>query len=170
MNTLLAQTTESLSVFELGAKGGIMMIPILICSLIVVAVVAERLTVLKQPKVTPKGFPKRLGKAMNAGGVPDARSLCKKENTAAGRVVLAGLDKFGHSDEVIEKHMAAAGEHEVYLLRRRLRMLTVIAAVAPLMGLTGTIFGMIRAFQTKIGAHRHNLRHDSSVPDRCRLW
>ena len=63
-------------------------------------------------------------------------------------MILAGLDKLGHSNEVVEKHLGAAGEQEVYLLRRRLRVLTVVTALAPLLGLTGTILGMITAFQT----------------------
>jgi len=155
VGVVLAQGGAGLSVFDLTVKGGIMMIPIAVCSLIVVAVVAERASVLRPAKIVPPGFEKRLKKTMDAGegaggaeAVGKARELCRKTPSPAARVVDAGLDKLGHRHEVVEKHMAAAGENEVFAMRKRLRTLTVIAAVAPLMGLTGTIFGMIRAFQT----------------------
>ncbi len=146
-STLLAQTSTP-SVFELATKGGIMMIPITVCSLVVVAVVLERLTVLRLPRVVTPGFEKKLHDAMASGDMEHARTVCKKDDSPAARVIAAGLDKLGHSNEVVEKHLTAAGENELFLLRRRLHALTVIAAVAPLLGLTGTIFGMIRAFQT----------------------
>jgi biopolymer transport protein ExbB len=148
---VLAQGGTDLSVFDLAVKGGIMMIPIAVCSLIVVSVIAERASVLRASRIVPEGFEKRLKKAMGSGGpdgVSNAREQCKKSRSPAGRVIAAGIDKLGHRHEIVEKHMAAAGEHEVYSMRKRLRTLTVIAAVSPLMGLTGTIFGMIRAFQT----------------------
>ena len=147
----LAQSDAALSVFDLAIKGGIMMIPIGICSLIVVAVVMERSSVLRLGRVVPAGFEKRLKKTMGTGdaaGIKAAREMCRKSPSPVSRVIAAGLDKMGHPHALIEKHMAAAGATEVYGMRKRLRMLSVIAAVAPLMGLTGTIFGMIRAFQT----------------------
>lgn len=144
---LLAQSAP-LSVFELATKGGVMMIPITLCSLVVVAVVLERLAVLRKSRVVPPSFEKKLHAAMESGGTTQAREACKKHDSPAARVVAAGLDKLGHGAEIVEKHLTAQGEHELHLLRKRLRMLTVIAAIAPLLGLTGTIFGMIRAFQT----------------------
>ncbi|MEO1277530.1 MAG: MotA/TolQ/ExbB proton channel family protein [Planctomycetota bacterium] len=147
VTSLLAQATTP-SVFELATKGGIMMIPITLCSLVVVAVVLERLAVLRLPRVIVPGFEKKLHDAMETRDTEQARAVCKKNDSPAARVIAAGLDKLGHSNEVVEKHLTAAGENELFLLRRRLRVLTVIAAVAPLLGLTGTIFGMIRAFQT----------------------
>jgi biopolymer transport protein ExbB len=125
-----------------------MMVPIVLCSLVVVAVVLERLAVLRRPRVVPAGFEKKLHAAMQSGGVAEAKDVCTKDQSPAARVIAAGLDKLGHAPEVVEKHLAAQGEHELFVLRKRLRTLTVIAAIAPLLGLTGTIFGMIRAFQT----------------------
>ncbi|MEM0982767.1 MAG: MotA/TolQ/ExbB proton channel family protein [Planctomycetota bacterium] len=153
---VLAQAAEEAavnSVLDFALKGGPMMIPIGLCSLVVVAVVFERMGVLRRTKFAPRGFDKKLAKALgdqpvSAGARADAVKLCKKANHGAGRVMLAGLDKLGHGHDVVEKHLGAAGEEEVYRMRRRLRALTVVAAIAPLLGLTGTIFGMIEAFQT----------------------
>ena len=147
LHTMLGQSAAP-SVFELATKGGVMMIPIALCSLVVVAVVLERLTVLRTNRVVPPGFEKKLHAAMAEGGPEAARAACKKNDSPVARVIAAGIDKLGHAHEIVEKHLAAAGEHELFLLRKWLRALTVIAAVAPLLGLTGTIFGMIRAFQT----------------------
>ena len=148
-----SQSTEINSVLEMMQKGGIMMIPIGLCSLIVVAVAVERAAVLRAGRIVPKGFRKGLDRAMDsAEDDVDARragrAYCKDRPSPAANLILAGLEKLGHSGEVVEKHMAAAGEDEVYLMRRRLRALVVVSAIAPLLGLTGTIFGMIRAFQT----------------------
>ena len=141
------------SVLDMAVKGGPMMIPIGLCSLVVVAVVFERASVLRRSRVAPAGFSKKVESALG-GARPsgtarsEAAKLCRKAEHGAARVVLAGIDKLGHRPEVVEKHLAAAGEDEVYRMRRRLRALSVIAAIAPLLGLTGTIFGMIEAFQT----------------------
>ena len=156
LSSLLAQSGNDAavtSVLELVQKGGVMMIPIGICSLIVVAVAVERTAVLRGSRIVPKGFRKGLDRSMDeALTESDARhagiQYCKSKKSPAANLILAGLEKLGHAHEIVEKHMAAAGEDEVYLMRRRLRALTVVAAVAPLMGLTGTIFGMIKAFQT----------------------
>ncbi|MEL6329433.1 MAG: MotA/TolQ/ExbB proton channel family protein [Planctomycetota bacterium] len=136
------------SVFELATKGGVMMIPIALCSLAVVAVVAERLAVLRSTRIVPPSLGKRVDSAMASGGKSEAAAVCRKDGSPASRVLGAGIRKLGHSPDVIEKHIAAAGEDEVYAMRRRLRALSVVAAIAPLLGLTGTIFGMIRAFAT----------------------
>lgn len=147
LHTTLAQAAAP-SVFDLATKGGVMMIPIALCSLVVVAVVLERLAVLRFRRVVPREFEKELHEAMSEGGHDAALAVCKKLGSPAARIIAAGINKLGHAHEVIEKHLTATGEHELFLLRKRLRALTVIAAVAPLLGLTGTIFGMIRAFQT----------------------
>jgi len=152
---LLAQSegAEINSVLEMIQKGGVMMIPIGLCSLIVVAVAVERSAVLRAGRIVPKGFRKGLDRAMDsADDENDARragrAYCKDRPSPAANLILAGLEKLGHTGEVVEKHMGAAGEDEVYLMSRRLRALVVVAAIAPLLGLTGTIFGMITAFQT----------------------
>ena len=139
------------SVFALAVKGGIMMIPIGVCSLLVVAIVVERSAVLRRGRVVPPAFVEGLKTAAEPGGpaaADAARSLCEEADHPASRVIAAGLAKLGHTAEVVEKHIAAAGENEVYAMRTRVRALSVIAALAPLLGLTGTIFGMIRAFAT----------------------
>jgi biopolymer transport protein ExbB len=139
---------EVTSVWDFLIKGGIMMIPIGICSLVVVAVVVERLVVLRRSSVVPAGFERGVSKALDEGGRESAGTYCRRHDSPISRVIAAGLAHFGRPLQYVERHVSSAGEHEVFGLRRRLRVLSVITAVAPLMGLTGTIFGMIKAFQT----------------------
>jgi len=134
------------SAWDFVEKGGLMMIPLALCSLAAIAVGAERLTVLRRSKIVPTGIAKRCDNAINSGSSPAA--FTKNEPSPAGRLLAAGMERLGYPPDVLERHLAAEGEHQVFIMRRRLRVLLVITAVAPLIGLTGTIFGMIRAFQT----------------------
>ena len=145
--TILAQA-EPESVFGLAIRGGIMMIPIAICSLVVVAVVLERLSVLRRARIVPACFERELDTAIESEGIGGGSAYCGSNDSPAARIIAAGLRKLPLGHEIVERHLAAAGETEVYLMRKPLRSLSVVAAVAPLLGLTGTIFGMIRAFQT----------------------
>lgn len=138
------------SVLDFVQKGGIMMVPIIICSLVALAVVIERAAVLRRSRVIPRSLEEAFDQLMLSGrkARQDALDLCRAHDSPAARILAAGVSKLGHRTEVVEKHMGAVGEQEVYQLRRRLRVLVVVTAVAPLLGLTGTILGMIKAFQT----------------------
>ena len=144
---VLAQAAPE-SILGLAVKGGIMMIPIALCSLVGVSVVLERMSVLRRSRVVPTGFDDEFEAAMESGGPAAGADYCKSHPSPAARVLAAGIKKLALGHETVERHITSAGEIEVYQLRKRLRSLTVVAAVAPLLGLTGTIFGMIRAFQT----------------------
>ena len=145
----LAQADATPTILELVEKGGVMMIPIGICSLFVIAIMLERMSIIRVSRVVPKSFVQAFHEMMGRGASrEEAIALCTKDDSPAARFMRAGVEKIGHSHEIVEKHLAAEGEHEIYTLRKRLRVLSVIAGLAPLLGLTGTIFGMIRAFQT----------------------
>jgi biopolymer transport protein ExbB len=77
-----------------------------------------------------------------------AAAYCKKNASPVANVFGAGIKKLGAPIEVMERHIQEAGQREVLKLRKFVRALSVIAAITPLMGLLGTIFGMINAFQT----------------------
>ena len=143
----LAQSQPD-SVFGLAVRGGVMMIPIAICSLIVVTVVLERLSVLRVRRIVPPTFEEELHRTINARGADAGEAMCDADGSPIARTIAAGLRSLPLGHDVVERQLASAGETEVHTLRKWLRSLSVIAAVAPLLGLTGTIFGMIRAFQT----------------------
>jgi len=137
------------SVFDFVMKGGIMMIPIGLCSLVTLTVVIERLLTLKRRKIIPSGFLPGLQKHFDDGSDRDAAlAYCQNDGSSVARVFEAGIRRLGGPIDVVERNIQEAGQREVLGLRKHLRVLSVVAAVSPLLGLLGTIFGMITAFQT----------------------
>ena len=137
------------SVWDFARKGGVMMIPIGLASLLALAVAAERLITLTRARVIPPGFMEGLTRAIADGRDADkALAYCESNPSPIASMCAAAIRRRSQPIDVIERHVADSGAREVFRLRKRLRVLSVIAAIAPLMGLTGTIFGMIKAFQT----------------------
>lgn len=144
-----AQAAVSVSsLWDLLLKGGPMMIPIGVCSFVVVAVAIERFFVLQRGRVAPPALGDRVRDLVRDSDIPGAREAVRGHASPLAVVLASGLGRAGRPLDLIEKQMAWAGAHEMYALRRRLRILTVVTAVAPLLGLLGTIIGMIKAFQT----------------------
>jgi len=145
-----AAAVQVQSIWDFIVKGGPMMIPIGLCSLIALAVIVERLISLRRKRVIPAEFLTGLRPVMdnNGDGYRGALALCEKNGSPIANIFAAGIRSLGASVELVEKHIEQAGQREIAQMRRYLRTLTVIASIAPLMGLLGTIFGMIDAFQT----------------------
>ena len=146
--------TQVNSVWDFIIKGGVMMIPIGLCSLVMIAVLAERLLVLRRSAIVPPDFMQGLDRVLagKKGDLAERRKAalkyCKDHASPIASVCAAGLRRLGAPADVVEKHVVAEGEHQVFRMRKHMRALAVVAAIAPLLGLLGTIFGMIRAFQT----------------------
>lgn len=135
------------SILELAFKGGVVMIPIAICSLVAAALTIERLVSLRRGRVIPPGFVDGAATALEQGP-QRALEICRAAPSPIARVFEAALRRWDRPLEQVEKHVAEAGAREAVGLRKHLRGLAVIAAVTPLLGLLGTIFGMINAFRT----------------------
>ena len=144
------ESVEVQSVWDFVLKGGPMMIPLGFCSLLALGVIVERLISLRRSRVIPPGFLDGLAAQLNgdSNGYDRATEYCRQNGSPIANILAAGMGSFSRSIEVIEKRITEAGEREMMKLRKYLRLLSVVAAIAPLMGLLGTIFGMIRAFQT----------------------
>lgn len=138
------------SVWDFVIKGGPMMIPIGLCSLVALTVIIERVVSLRRRTVIPPKFMGGLRDILNNGDNDREEVLeyCRENDSPIARLFAAGIKRLGMSVELVEKYIQEAGQREVLKLRRYLRVLSVIASIAPLMGLLGTIFGMITAFQT----------------------
>ncbi|GMU32390.1 MAG: MotA/TolQ/ExbB proton channel family protein [Planctomycetia bacterium] len=138
------------SVWEFVIKGGPMMIPIGLCSLVALAVFTERMASLRRSRIIPAGFMNGL-KGLLRDVDEDreqALSYCEKDASPLAAIVSAGIKRLGRSVDVVEKYVRDAGEREVFKLRKHMRILAVIASISTLLGLLGTITGMITAFQT----------------------
>ncbi|MCD6304119.1 MAG: MotA/TolQ/ExbB proton channel family protein [Planctomycetes bacterium] len=144
-----AASAERMSFLQLLLKGGWFMVPIGLCSLLGLAVVIERLIALRRSVVIPPGFIDGLkGTLTHAGG--DRRAgleYCLRRDCPIARVAQAAIRKFHRSEQEVEKAIEDAGANEVAKLRHNLGMLQAVAAVAPMLGLLGTVWGMIEAFQ-----------------------
>lgn len=145
--------TQKETIFSLLMKGGPIMIPLGICSVIAVTVALERLLSLRVNNVVPIDFFKSLKRIQDEGkegALDKIVEYCDKNSSPIGRIVKAAILKYkGHHDKhTIEKVFEDHAGREVGRMHRSLRALKVVAAVSPLLGLLGTVFGMIRAFQT----------------------
>lgn len=143
-------SAEIQSVWDLAVKGGPMMIPIGLASFLTVAVIIERLLSLRRRSVIPAGFFDGVRSALDDDLSDGAAAIayCRKSDSPIGDIFAAAIKRLGEPVELLEKHIQEAGERALFKLRRFLRILSVVAGVAPLMGLLGTIFGMIKAFKT----------------------
>ncbi len=140
-----------LSIWDLIVKGGPVMVPIAICSLVAIAVMVERSISLRMSSVIPAAFMPKLRDTMRRGSDADRRAalgLCRENASPMAGICAAAIRRLDEPIEYLERTIEQAGEREVFKLRRYLRVLSVVAAVAPLLGLLGTVFGMIGAFRT----------------------
>ena len=132
--------------FELIKAGGWVMGPILLASVVAMAIVLERSWSLQRSRVAPSGLLQDLQKALRKGP-PNAALLRElREGSPLGRVLAAGLANRMHERAVIKESIEEAGRLVVYQLERYLNTLGTIAAVSPLLGLLGTVVGMINMF------------------------
>ena len=145
-----ASAVEVESVWAFIVKGGPMMIPIGLCSFVALTVFIERIISLRRSRIVPDGILNELKGVLSgpAKNRDKAIDICRKNGSPMASVLAAGVRKLDRPPEALEKSIGEAGEREAIKLRKNVRVLTVIAQVSPLLGLLGTIFGMIEAFQT----------------------
>lgn len=147
-----AIATDLGSLYEILMQGGYLMIPIVLCSVLVLAYFVERLVGLRRRRVVPPKLVRALHEAAAAGNVAEVRRLCEQSKSALAHVALAGVEIKDHATRSeIEKAMEDAGLREVTRLKRNVRPLATIAGIAPLLGLLGTVLGMIEAFNVVAG-------------------
>jgi biopolymer transport protein ExbB len=147
--TLRVGEEEGINFFSLLLKGGWFMVPIGFMSLVVVTVVIERLIALRRRRVLPNGLLRDLGQVAGPQGNFDPREayrVCQRYPSAAANVVRAMLLKVGRPHSEVEHTVAEASEREADRLYANVRWLNLAAAVTPLLGLLGTVWGMIAAF------------------------
>ncbi len=127
------------------------MIPLGLMSIIAMGIAAERIVSLRRRKVIPDGFIVGLLNAIALDGdkldTRHAVAYCEEAAGPVGDLFKAGMLRVSRSEDVVEKAIEDAAYREVDKLKRSLKGLAVIASVAPLMGLLGTVYGMISAFQ-----------------------
>lgn len=132
-----------LDVFE---KGGFLMYPIFICSLIAITIFFERMFYLKSIKTKSKRFVLRVKNLVKKGSIELAVSACRKSPTPISQIMLAGLMKFGRGRDEMKEAIEDMANQEIPVLEKNLSTLSTIGNITPLLGLLGTVFGMVKAF------------------------
>ena len=139
-------------VIELISKGGFMMVPILLCSVIGLALFLERLYQLQRTKVVPQRFVEIVSRHLQDGRFADAEALCHNNPSAVAAVLGSGIRYAGRDRELIKEVMEETGRREVFFLERFTNAIGSIATISPLLGLLGTVIGMISMFQRVVSA------------------
>jgi biopolymer transport protein ExbB len=133
------------SVWDFVIKGGPTMAVIVLCSLVALTVIVERAIVLRKRWVAPPDFAKAL-RALG-GDRGQALEFCRANGSPLANVLAAAIQRRGESREAVERGVRDAGQREMVHLRARMRLLGALPQVATMLGLLGTIFGMIKTFQ-----------------------
>lgn len=132
--------------FELVKAGGWLMLPIIASSVVAFAIVIERLWALRRGRVVPRRLLLEIWHWLKAGKLDDERIEVLREGSPLGRVLASGLVNRNHSREVMKEGIEETGRHVAHELERYLNTLGTIASITPLLGLLGTVVGMIEVF------------------------
>ncbi len=132
--------------FEFIKAGGWLMLPILLCSIIALAIIAERFWTLQRKRIVPKGLVLRVWRWAQEGKLNKQRIQTLRDSSPLGRVLAAGLVNLRHDREIMKESIEDTGRHVVHELGRFLNTLGTIASITPLLGLLGTVIGMIKVF------------------------
>ncbi|MBS0591530.1 MAG: MotA/TolQ/ExbB proton channel family protein [Proteobacteria bacterium] len=131
---------------EILMAGGWAMVPILICSAIAIAIIFERFWTLRRSAVVPPGLATQVREWARGHKLDPAHVQALRENSPLGEILAAALSTRLRSREIMKERVEDTGRHVVHRLERFLNTLGTIALISPLLGLLGTVFGLIRMF------------------------
>lgn len=137
---------------ELVQSGGWLMVPIILCSVISMAIVLERFWSLQRKKVMPEHLLTQIWQLYQDGQLELADLNKLSTSSPLGKILAAGLSNRKHSKEVMKEAIEETGRLVVHQLERFLNTLGTIAAITPLLGLLGTVIGMIKVFSVIVTA------------------
>ncbi|HRY31832.1 MAG TPA: MotA/TolQ/ExbB proton channel family protein [Bacteroidales bacterium] len=139
-------TVESLTLIELVMKGGIVMIPLFILSLLAVYFFFERLIAIRKAGRINHNFMHNIRDFIFDYKLDAAKALCKSVNSPISRMVEKGLGRVGKPIDEIERSLESVGRYEITKLEKNLKILGIVAGIAPMLGFIGTIMGVIKIF------------------------
>ncbi len=140
------EVADSISLLELLMKGGWVMIPILLLSLIAVFVIIERTLALSRAGKKKAGLMDLIRTSIQKGDLNAAQMAVAQHDTPAGIMLLKGIKRIGSPLKEIESAMENTGRVEIMKLEKNMNLLGVVAAIAPMLGFVGTISGVIKIF------------------------
>src|SRR5712675_2828433 len=140
------KTVENITFWELAEKGGPILIPIAILSVMAVYIFFERFFTIQKFSKTSSNFMNQIRDNVHHGNIEAAKVLCRNTDSPVARMVQKGLMRLGKPVHDIEGAIENVGKLEVYNMEKNLGLLSSIAGLAPMFGFLGTIFGVIKIF------------------------
>ena len=131
---------------ELVKSGGWLMVPIVLCSIAALAIILERLWSLQRERIVPDGLAARAWEWARTGDLTEERIESLRMGSPLGRILAAVLASRHLDRELMKEYIEEIGRHVAHELERYLNALGTIAAISPLLGLLGTVIGMIKVF------------------------
>lgn len=131
---------------EIVQAGGVLMLPIIACSVVAAAIILERLWTLQDKRVLPRDLTRQVRDWANHDQLDPKHLQTLHESSALGQVLAAGLANRHAPRDIVKESIEDSGRHAVHELERYLTTLGTIAAISPLLGLLGTVIGMIKVF------------------------
>ncbi len=132
--------------YEVIFRGGILMFPIMFCSVVALAITIERFFTLRRAKIDTREFMDTMRTVLRQNRTQEAIDICDQTDGPIARIMKAGILKHNRSKEDIREAIEDAGHLEIPRLERYMSGLATCANIAPLLGLLGTVAGMIKAF------------------------
>jgi biopolymer transport protein ExbB len=128
-------------------KGGPVMVPILVCSIVALAVLIERFRYFQKSSGNPEVLMRKVRGALTARDYTESLNICRREEGPVASVVKVGLEHLDRPKDALLDVMRQEALRQMKRVEARHGVLSTIAAISPLLGLTGTITGMIASFQ-----------------------
>lgn len=132
--------------FEIVQAGGWLMAPLILCSVIAIAIIAERLWTLQRKRVLPEGMGVKVWQWVEKGELDERHVRALRDSSPLGRILSAGLAARNRKRDIMKEQIEDTGRHVAHDLNRFLTTLGTIAAISPLIGLLGTVIGMVQVF------------------------
>ena len=132
--------------FDLIVKGGIFMYPIIFCSVVALAIFLERLWVLRRKHIIPLDFINNVEGLLKKQKLSEAVFLCQNDMSSIAKIFLAGLRSTQKGMWLVKEAIEERGSREATILEKNVDILSTIANLTPLLGLLGTVSGMIKTF------------------------
>lgn len=139
-------TEETLSFFSLALKGGIVMIPLFILSVVAIYIFIERYMAISKASKEEYNFMNNIRDFIHEGRIDSAKSLCKNNQSPLARMIAKGITRIGRPLNDINAAIENVGKLEVAKLEKNIAFLSTVAGAAPMLGFLGTVMGMVRAF------------------------
>lgn len=132
--------------FEIVVAGGWVMVPIILASVLALAIIVERFWTLRPNKIAPAGLAEKVLQMHKSRQMDDAHLKELYDDSPLGRMLATGLINMHHPREVMKERVEDTGRHVIHELERYLNTLGTIAAIAPLLGLLGSVTGLMEVF------------------------